>query len=208
MTPKPSKQDRCDQVYLYDCHLWHQGIVFAGIDEAGRGPLAGDVTAACVIMPMEPRLPGVYDSKRLTPKQREVLFDLIQQTASFVGIGWASPEEIDRQNILNATKLAMKRAAEGANVEVFLLDAVSRLGLPGEEWSLKHGDATSYSIAAASIIAKVSRDRVMEKLDQQYPEYGFSRNKGYGTREHIQALKKHGPCPVHRNCFIQGILRK
>lgn len=206
MNDKPSKAERIDAVYLHDCLLWQSGLVFAGLDEAGRGPLAGSVAAACVIMPILPRVPGVIDSKQLTKKQRDKAYDEIVNTALFVGVGWSEAAEIDQVNILEATKLAMRRAAHGAKVSLFLLDSMPTLGLPGQERSILHGDASSYSIAAASIIAKVSRDRVMAKLDADFPQYGFARNKGYGTREHIAAIKAYGPCPAHRKSFLQGIL--
>ncbi len=172
------------------------------MDEAGRGPLAGNVVAACMVMPREPLLLWVDDSKQLSPKRREETYEEILKTAVFVGVGQASPEEIDRCNILEATKIAMRRAAEGAPAGVFLIDALSGLGLPGEERGIIHGDALSYSIAAASIVAKVTRDRQMLELDALYPGYGFAQHKGYGTALHIAALKERGPCPAHRRSFI------
>lgn len=174
----------------------------AGMDEVGRGPLAGSVVTACVIMPEEPLLPWVDDSKKLSEARREKTFDEIMEIALGVGIGEVSPEEIDRINILEATKQAMRQAASRVNADIFLIDAVRGLGLKGREVPIIHGDALSYSIAAASIIAKVTRDRKMRELDLLYPGYGFSRNKGYGTAEHIAALKKLGPCPAHRRTFI------
>lgn len=134
--------------------------------------------------------------------RREKVFDEIMAQALYVGIGRATPEEIDEINILNATKKAMREAAAAAPAEIFLIDAVKGLGLNGKEIPIIKGDATSYAIAAASIIAKVTRDREMAELDKLYPEYGFIRNKGYGTAEHIAALKKYGPCPAHRKSFI------
>ena len=130
------------------------------------------------------------------------MFDQIMETALFVGVGQASPEEIDNINILEATKNAMRRAAEKAPATLFLLDALSNLGLHGEERGIIHGDALSYSIAAASIIAKVTRDRQLVEMDKQYPGYGFAQHKGYGTAQHIAALKELGPCPAHRRSFI------
>ena len=138
------------------------------MDEAGRGPLAGNVVAACVVMPREPVLLWVDDSKQLSPQRREETFEAILKAAVFVGVGQASPEEIDRDNILEATKTAMRRAAEGAPADVFLIDALCGLGLPGEERGIIHGDALSYSIAAASIVAKVTRDRQMAEADRLY----------------------------------------
>lgn len=206
MKNKLSKKERCEMAYQHDCAFWRQGILIGGMDEAGRGPLAGGVTAACVVMPREPRLEGVIDSKQLTPKQRDALFDSITATAHFVGVGWASPEEIDQINILQATKLAMKRAAQGSQIQLLLLDAVSGIDVPFEQKAIVQGDANSYSIAAASIIAKVTRDRVMIELDNKYPQYGFASNKGYGTQEHMKALKAYGPCPEHRSSFIRNFL--
>lgn len=199
---RQSRQERLSQLMLTDGPLYEKGIVFAGMDEAGRGPLAGNVYAACVVMPREPLLEWVDDSKKLSAMRREQVFDQIMETAVYVGIGKADPEEIDRINILEATKNAMRRAAENAPAGLFLIDALEGLGLKGEERGIVHGDAQCYAIAAASIIAKVSRDREMVEMDALYPEYGFAKHKGYGTAEHIAALKKYGPCPIHRRSFI------
>lgn len=177
------------------------GIV-SGMDEAGRGPLAGNVWAACVVMPREPLLIWVDDSKKLSETRREKVYEEICKNALYIGTGKCTPEEIDEINILAATKKAMKEAASQIPADIFLIDAVSNLGLSGREVPIIRGDALSYSIAAASIIAKVSRDREMRKMDKIYPEYGFARNKGYGTSEHIAALRKYGPCPIHRKTFI------
>ncbi len=201
-----TKAERCRQVYLHDARLWAAGQVFAGMDEAGRGPLAGCVVAACVVMKPEPVIPYVYDSKQLSEKQRLAAYESIRRHAVFVGVGQVEAEEIDQINILQATKLAMRRAAEGAPAPLFLVDAVTYLGLPGEERAIISGDAASYSIAAASIIAKVFRDAQMRLLDAEYPEYGFARNKGYGTAEHVKALREHGPCSAHRLSFLHKIL--
>ena len=185
----------------------HDGMfvgVVAGIDEVGRGPLAGNVVTACVVMPKEPLLPWVDDSKKLSEARREKVFQEIMDIALYVGIGQATPEEIDEINILEATKKAMREAAAQVPADVFLIDAVTGLGLNGREVPIIKGDATSYAIAAASIVAKVTRDRQLIELDKQYPEYGFARNKGYGTAEHIAALKTLGPCPAHRRSFIRN----
>lgn len=200
MTKK--REERLAALLSVDGPLWQNGTAFAGMDEAGRGPLAGNVVAACVVMPASPLLPWVDDSKKLSPKRREQVYQEILETALFVGVGQASPEEIDAINILESTKNAMRRAAENAPVSLFLIDAVQGLGLPGEERGIIHGDALSYSIAAASIIAKVTRDRQMAALDSQYPGYGFAQHKGYGTAQHIAALRELGPCPAHRRSFI------
>lgn len=199
-------EERLAALLQTDGPLWQEGVAFAGMDEAGRGPLAGNVVAACVVMPGEPLLPWVDDSKKLSPLRREQVYQEIMDTALFVGVGQASPEEIDAINILEATKNAMRRAATGAPASLFLIDAVHGLGLPGEERGMIHGDALSYSIAAASIIAKVTRDRQMLALDAEYPGYGFAQHKGYGTAQHIAALQALGPCPAHRRSFIGHFL--
>ena len=178
------------------------GTVVAGMDEVGRGPLAGNVVTACVVMPEDPLIEWIDDSKKLSESRREKVYEEILEHALWIGIGEIVPAEIDEINILQATRKAMKIAAGKVPADVFLIDAVSNLGLQGKEIPLIKGDATSYSIAAASIVAKVTRDRQMAEADKLYPEYGFARNKGYGTREHIEALKKYGPCPIHRRSFI------
>lgn len=193
---------RLEEISRTDRELWQAGRAFAGIDEAGRGPLCGPVAAACVVMPPEPLLLYVDDSKKLTEKRREALYDQILETAVYARVVLASPEEIDRVNILNATKHAMAEAAKDAPCGLFLVDAIDRLDVPGEVRGIVHGDALCYSIAAASILAKVTRDRLLRELDAQYPQYGFARNKGYGTAEHIAALRQYGPCPAHRRSFI------
>ena len=193
---------RLQEISRTDRELWQTGRAFAGIDEAGRGPLCGPVAAACVVMPPEPLLLYVDDSKKLTEKRREALYDQILETAVYARVVLASPEEIDRVNILNATKHAMAEAAKDAPCGLFLVDAIDRLDVPGEVRGIVHGDALCYSIAAASILAKVTRDRLLRELDAQYPQYGFARNKGYGTAEHIAALRQYGPCPAHRRSFI------
>lgn len=192
---------------LADHDALFAGVV-AGIDEVGRGPLAGNVVTACVVMPKEPVLPWIDDSKKLSETRREKVFQEIMEIALYVGIGQASPEVIDQINILEATKRAMREAAAHVPADVFLIDAVTGLGLHGQEVPIIKGDATSYAIAAASIVAKVNRDRQMIELDKEYPEYGFARNKGYGTAEHIEALKKFGPCPAHRRSFIRNFFHE
>lgn len=199
---RKSPQERLNELTQVDLPLWAAGRAFAGIDEAGRGPLAGPVVAACVVMPPQPLLPGVDDSKKLSEKRREALFDAVRGCARFVGVGVATAREIDELNILQATRLAMARAAQGAPCALFLVDAIDSLDVPGEVRGIIHGDALCYSIAAASIIAKVTRDRMMRELDARYPQYGFAAHKGYGTRAHIEALRTLGPCPEHRRSFI------
>lgn len=190
----------------YDAAHLGFGTSLAGMDEAGRGPLVGNVVAACVIMPSEPLHEWIDDSKKLSPKRRDEMFDLIQQTAVYIGIGEATAEEIDKFNILNATKLAMERAADQAPASLCIVDAVRDLYLPFPIMPIIKGDATSYNVAAASIIAKVTRDRQMEEYAKMYPQYGFERNKGYGTAEHIAALRQYGPTPEHRMSFISKFI--
>ncbi len=188
--------------------FWETGIFPAGMDEVGRGPLAGPVVAACVILPPEPLIEYVNDSKKVSEKRREKLAPAIRDAALAVGIGWADEREIDEINILRATKNAFVRAYETMNCACthVLVDAVEGIAIPAEQHALIHGDALSYLIAAASIVAKVERDAYMRRMDAAYPQYGFARNKGYGTAEHIAALKRHGPCPLHRESFIKKIL--
>ncbi|MBQ9196869.1 MAG: ribonuclease HII [Clostridia bacterium] len=186
----------------HDRAYWANCARVAGMDEAGRGPLAGNVVAACVIMPPDPVIDWVDDSKKLSAKRREIVFEQIMKTALFVGVGRADAREIDEINILQATMNAMRRAAAGADANIYLIDAVKNLGLDAPEIPIIHGDAVSYSIAAASIVAKVTRDRELEELDRLYPQYGFARHKGYGTAAHIAAIRQYGPCPEHRMTFI------
>ena len=186
----------------YDAKHLGFGTSLAGMDEVGRGPLFGNVVTACVIMPAEPIFEWIDDSKKLSAKRREEVYEQIMHAAVYVGIGEATPEEIDRMNILNATKLAMERAAEKAPATLCIVDAVRDLYLPFPIMPIIKGDATSYNVAAASIVAKVTRDRQMVEFAKQYPEYGFDHNMGYGTAEHIAALKKYGPTPEHRMSFI------
>ena len=204
---KKDYNTRLLEISQTDREIWQTGRVFAGIDEAGRGPLCGPVAAACVVMPPEPLLLYVDDSKKVTEKRREMLYEKILETAVYAQVILASPEEIDRVNILNATKNAMALAAKDAPCDLFLVDAIDKLNVPGEVRGLVHGDALCYSIAAASILAKVTRDRLMRELDEQYPQYGLARNKGYGTAEHIAALKEYGPCPAHRRSFIGNFVK-
>jgi len=186
--------------------LWADGHVIAGIDEVGRGPLAGPVVTACVSIPPDRLVMGVDDSKKLSEKRREALYPLLMEAVDYAETCFIWPEEIDEINILNATKKAMETCAAGFGGDILLVDAVQGLRLPCEARSLVHGDALSYMIGAASIVAKVTRDRYMVELDARFPMYGFARNKGYGTAEHIAALKQYGPCPAHRRSFIGGIL--
>lgn len=175
----------------------------AGIDEAGRGPLAGPVCVAIVIMPQDDIIEEINDSKKLSEKKREMLYDKIINTAISYHIEFVDEKTIDRINILNATKLGMLKCINNIPVtpEIVLIDAV-KIDSDVKTESVIHGDALSYNIAAASILAKVSRDRLMVELDKKYPEYNFKKHKGYGTKEHIEALKKYGKCDIHRDSFI------
>lgn len=179
--------------------------VICGVDEAGRGPLAGPVCAAAVILPEHLQIPGLNDSKKLTDKKRRELFPVIQQQAIAYGIGLASEAEIDEINILQATFLAMRRALEQLTVlpEIALIDGnrETDFGLPVK--TVVKGDSLSANIAAASVLAKVTRDNIMVELAQQYPEYGFEIHKGYGTKAHYEALRTYGPSPIHRRSFLK-----
>ena len=197
---------RMEELLRTERGWWEQGLSVAGMDEVGRGPLAGPVVTACVMIPPEAVVPGADDSKRLSERRREQLSPLLLEAATFVGLGSASPERIDEINILEATREAMNEAARGCPCGVLLVDAMTGLDCGCRVESIVHGDATSYMIAAASIIAKVHRDSIMVEMDRLYPEYGFARNKGYGTAEHIAALRKYGPCPLHRRSFIKNLL--
>ncbi len=181
-----------------------------GIDEAGRGPLAGPVYAAAVILPDGLEIEGLNDSKKLTEKKREALFDIIKENALACSVGTASEREIDEINILQATFLAMKRAVEGLSIpaDYALVDGnrMPPLGIPGE--TIIKGDAKSPSVAAASIIAKVSRDRFMYELDKKLPEYQFSKHKGYGTALHYEMIKKYGVSEYHRLSFLKNLSEK
>lgn len=179
--------------------------VICGVDEAGRGPLAGPVCAAAVILPKHLQIPGLTDSKKLTDKKRRELFPIIQEQAIAYGIGLASESEIDEINILQATFLAMRRALDQLSVrpEIALIDGnrETDFGLPVK--TVVKGDSLSANIAAASVLAKVTRDNIMVELAQQYPEYGFEIHKGYGTKAHYEALRTYGPCPIHRRSFLK-----
>jgi len=175
----------------------------AGVDEAGRGPLAGPVVAAAVILPAEFDTTGIRDSKKLRPLQRDDAYERILCEAIAVGTGMCGPEEIDRINILQATYVAMRQAIVGLAVQTdcVLVDGRAIPSLHIAQEGIPHGDALSVSIAAASIIAKVTRDRLMQEMDERYPEYGFARHKGYCTAEHLEAITAHGICAIHRRSF-------
>ena len=181
-----------------------------GIDEAGRGPLAGPVCAAAVILPMDCEIAGLDDSKKLTEKKRGQLFDVIMEKALAYGIGWADEREIDDLNILQATFLAMGRAVEALQIppDWAMVDGnrMPPLSVPGE--TIVKGDSKSASIAAASILAKVSRDRLLREIDGKYPQYGFAKHKGYGTKAHYEAIKQYGLLPVRRRSFLKNLSEK
>lgn len=178
--------------------------VICGVDEAGRGPLSGNVVAAAVILPRDANIPGLNDSKKLTEKKREKLFPVIMEKAVAVGVGMATPEEIDRLNILNADMLAMHRAVEALSVtpQLALVDGNIVRDFPVPAVPVIKGDSLSLSIAAASVIAKVTRDRMCLEDNEKYPLYGFKKHKGYGTKDHMDALRTYGPCPIHRKSFL------
>jgi ribonuclease HII len=177
--------------------------VIAGLDEAGRGPLAGPVVAAAVVLPPEGNWTGVDDSKKLSPGQREKIFPLLYEKALGVGVGIVEAQEIDRLNILQASLKAMQLAVEKLPLppDFLLIDGIHALRLPLSQQTIPQGDQRCLSIAAASIVAKVTRDRLMTAYHDQYPQYNFARHKGYGTKEHLQALRKYGCCPLHRQSF-------
>ncbi len=200
--------ERLEAMSVYEREYAGWGAV-CGIDEAGRGPLAGPVVAGAVILPKDEKILYVNDSKKLSEKKREMLYDEIMSRALAVGVGVVGPERIDEINILQATYEAMRMAVAQLTVppDILLNDAVTIPDLPIRQVPIVKGDAKSVSIAAASIIAKVTRDRLMREYDQIFPEYDFASNKGYGTRSHIEALKALGPAPVHRRTFIRHFVQ-
>ena len=212
MSGKREKNLRTPQEWFrYEGEAREQGYTAdCGVDEAWRGPLAGPVCAAAVILPAGLVIEGVNDSKKLSEQKREELFPVICEKALAYGIGWADEREIDEINILQATYRAMKRAVESLplTADYALIDGnrMPPLDIPGT--TIVKGDALSMSIAADSILAKVSRDRVMVQFSREYPQYGFEQHKGYGTAAHVQALREYGPCPLHRQSFLQKILEK
>ena len=209
---KEKEEQRLFRLKQTDKQFFDMGINYlCGIDEAGRGPLAGPVVVASVIMPKESMIEGVNDSKKVSEKKREKLYDIILEESISYGIGIIDQEEIDEINILQATKKGLTMALKEMKQkpDAILVDAltgIDTLGIPYK--SVVKGDANSYSIAAASIVAKVTRDRIMREWDKVYPEYGFAGHKGYGTAEHIEAIKEFGLCPLHRRSFVKKILEK
>lgn len=198
---------RIEGLKVYEREYEEYGLV-CGIDEAGRGPLAGPVVAGAVILPRDSRILYLNDSKKLTEKRREILYDEIMEKAVAVGIGVVGRERIDEINILQATYEAMREAVKKLDPcpDVLLNDAVTIPGILKMQVPIIKGDAKSVSIAAASIVAKVTRDRMMAEMDKKYPGYSFASNKGYGSAAHIAALKKLGPCEIHRRTFIKNFV--
>lgn len=195
-------------LFSYDRQFLSDTVNYiAGVDEAGRGPLAGPVCVASVIMPMDEdkTIPDVNDSKKLSEKKRELLYDKIIELALSYKIVMIDEDTIDDINILNATKLGMKNSIVGLHIkpDLVLIDAV-KLDIDYNTNSIIHGDALSYNIACASILAKVTRDRYIKEISDKYPEYNFAKNKGYGTKEHIEALKKYGACKIHRETYLKN----
>ena len=202
---KEKEEQRLINLKQYECELRSKGYKYiCGIDEAGRGPLAGPVVVASVIMPENSMIEGVNDSKKVSEKKREKLYDLILSEAISYGVGIIGQDEIDEINILNATKKGLTISLQELTQkpDLIIVDALNNIDTLGTKYeSIIKGDAKCYSIAAASIIAKVTRDRIMREWDSVYPQYGFAKHKGYGTAQHIAAIKEYGLCPIHRRSF-------
>lgn len=203
-TVKEEELERLKNMLLIEEALYDKGYEYiCGVDEAGRGPLCGPVVAAAVILPKHGCIEGVNDSKKISEKKREKLYDDIMKGAIAVGVGISDVDVIEKVNILNATKIAMKKAIESLSIkpDYVLIDGNQKIDIEILQETVVSGDAKSESIASASIIAKVTRDRVLRKFDEIYPEYGFAKHKGYGTKAHIEAIKKYGLTPIHRKSF-------
>ncbi|HIT72242.1 MAG TPA: ribonuclease HII [Candidatus Fimicola cottocaccae] len=204
------EKERIENLLVYEKELYSEGFEFiAGIDEVGRGPLAGPVVTASVILPKDCRIMGINDSKKLSEKKRNELYDIIIKEAVAYSFGVITAKEIDDINILQATYKAMKNSLESLSVkpDFVLADAVTIPNIEFKQKGIIKGDAKSLSIGAASIIAKVTRDRMMEEYSKLYPEYHFEKNKGYGSAEHIEAIKKYGICPIHRKSFLKNLIK-
>lgn len=210
MDKKQEKLLKCKQRFEYDKKIRSETPLICGIDEAGRGPWIGAVYAAAVIFDDSVFIEGLDDSKKLSESKREALYDEITEKAVSCSIAFATVEEIEKLNILNAAFLAMKRAADGLSVapKMALIDGNRLPKLEINAEAIVKGDSVSASIAAASILAKVARDRYMKELDKRYPEFGFASNKGYGTKQHIEALKKYGFTPEHRRFFLRNLIKQ
>ena len=206
-TIKEKELERLTNLKSMEKQLYDKGFEYiCGIDEAGRGPLAGPVVVAGVIMPKDSMIEGVNDSKKVSEKKREKLYDVILEEAISYSVAIIGQDIIDEINILNATKQGVTKVVEELDVKpnLILVDALTHINTKGIPYdSIIKGDAKCYNIAAASIIAKVTRDRIMREWDEIYPQYGFINHKGYGTAKHIEALKEYGPCPIHRRTFIK-----
>lgn len=207
---KEKEEERLKNLKNYENELREKGFKYiCGIDEAGRGPLAGPVVVASVILPENSMIEGINDSKKVSEKKREKLYDLIIEEAISYGVGIIGQDEIDDINILNATKKGLTLSLQELTKrpDLIIVDALSKintLGIPYE--SIIKGDAKCYSISAASIIAKVTRDRIMREWDKVFPQYGFATHKGYGTSAHINAIKEYGICPIHRKTFVKNFI--
>ena len=191
-------------LFEFESKAIHQGFKnIAGIDEAGRGPLAGPVVAAAVIFPSKVNIPGLNDSKKLSANKREELFPKIQEISVAFGLAVVDQKVIDKINILQAARLAMKQAVETLKITpgLLLIDGNQKIDSTLNQWVIVKGDSRSLSIAAASVLAKVTRDRIMDSYHKLYPQYEFNRHKGYGTRLHRNLIQEHGPCPIHRSTF-------
>ena len=206
-TIKEKELERLTNLKSMEKELYEKGFEYiCGIDEAGRGPLAGPVVVAGVIMPKDSMIEGVNDSKKVSEKKREKLYDVILEEAISYSVAIIGQDVIDEINILNATKDGVTKVVEGLDIKpnLILVDALTHINTKGIPYdSIIKGDAKCYNISCASIIAKVTRDRIMREWDEIYPQYGFINHKGYGTAKHIQALKEYGPCPIHRKTFIK-----
>ena len=198
-----------EKLYEYDSAVRAEYPLLCGVDEAGRGPLAGPVCCAAVILKPDSLIDGLNDSKKITEKRREAMYDIVIASALAYNVVLIDEKTIDELNILNATKLGVKRALEALNPkpEIIMVDALNNMDTLGIPYiSVIKGDAKNYCIAAASIIAKVTRDRIMREWDEIYPDYGFAKHKGYGTAEHIKVIKEKGPCMLHRESFIKNFI--
>lgn len=209
---KEKELERLTKLKEIEKDLYEKGFQkIAGIDEAGRGPLAGPVVVAGVIMPQDSMIEGVNDSKKVSEKKREKLYDLILEQAISYSVAIIGQDVIDEINILNATKQGVTKVVEGLEVKpnLILVDALTHIDTKGIPYdSIVKGDAKCYNIAAASIIAKVTRDRIMRQWDEGYPQYGFAQHKGYGTAKHIEAIKEYGLCPIHRRSFTKNFVER
>lgn len=211
MKMKETEIERLNNMLVFENEAYEKGYKYVcGVDEAGRGPLCGPVVAAAVILPKDAHIEGVNDSKKLSEKKREKLFDDIMENAIAVGVGISDIEVIEDINILGATKEAMKEAISNLNInpDYVLIDGNQDITIDIDRQTVVSGDARSESIAAASIIAKVTRDRMLKTYDEMYPEYGFAKHKGYGTKAHIEAIKEYGLSPIHRPSFCSKFVQK